>query len=215
MKKTKFLNYGDKFGQLTVIKLYDIKKYTSPKGVSHYTQYYLCICDCGKTKITRKTSLIYGKCKSCGCLEYKNQTSKQNKYKKHGKTGTRLYKCWCNMKSRCYRKNDIDYKYYNKLGIKVCKEWKNNAVAFMDWAVKNGYQDNLTLDRINTYGDYCPKNCRWITLAEQNKNQTQTTKIKYNNKIYNLSELSRLLNIPRTTLRRKIINKTINAIFIQ
>ena len=211
MNKKYTLNAGDRFGRLTLVELDHTQKYKSPKGVAHNIEFYLCVCDCGNTKIVNKQSLIYGKCKSCGCLEHENQKSKQTKHRTHSYTGTRLYKCWTNMKSRCYRKNDIDYTHYNKLGITVCKEWKNNAQAFIDWALHNGYKDDLTLDRINTYKGYSPSNCRWVTLAEQNRNQTQTVKINYKGKIYCLAELSRLLNIPRTSLRRKIETNKINA----
>lgn len=204
MRQIRKLKSGERFGRLTVIKLDRIEKYTCPKGVNHFIEFYLCICDCGKTKTTRKSNLIYGLCKSCGCLEYETSKSKNNKHRKHGQTGTRLYKCWCNMISRCYRKNDIDYKHYNKLGITVCDEWKDNSSAFIKWAKENGYKENLTLDRINTYKGYFPENCRWVTTAEQNRNQTATVKILYNNKTYCLAELSRETNIPRTTLKRKI-----------
>ena len=75
------------------------------------------------------------------------------------------------MKSRCYSKNNKSYKHYGQLGIIVCNEWKNNYENFRYWALENGYSDNLTIDRINVFGNYTPYNCRWATYAEQNNNK--------------------------------------------
>lgn len=83
----------------------------------------------------------------------------------HNMSKTRLYKCWKNMKARCYIPSASRYKNYGERGISVCKEWLNFEL-FMQWALNNGYTDNLTIDRINNDGDYCPENCRWVTIEE-------------------------------------------------
>jgi hypothetical protein len=91
-------------------------------------------------------------------------------------SSSRLYQTWQNMKSRCYYKKDRKYKNYGGRGITICDKWLNNFEAFRDWALSNGYTDNLTLDRINPDGNYCPENCRFITIQEQARNRTRKSK---------------------------------------
>lgn len=75
------------------------------------------------------------------------------------------------MKERCYKPSNDNYKYYGALGITICDEWLNDFSAFAHWSISNGYADNLTIDRIDVNGNYCPENCRFITRAENNKNR--------------------------------------------
>lgn len=95
---------------------------------------------------------------------------------KHGDSHTRLYYVWGTMKTRCYNPNTKDYKYYGGRGIAVCEEWRTNFSAFKEWALANGYAPELTIDRVDVDGDYCPENCRWVTRAEQNRNQRKHKK---------------------------------------
>lgn len=88
--------------------------------------------------------------------------------KKHGLSRTRIYQEWHSMKSRCYHKTQTSYRKYGAKGVTVCDEWKNNFMAFYEWAMANGYNDSLTLDRIDSTKGYGPDNCRWATYAEQN-----------------------------------------------
>lgn len=84
---------------------------------------------------------------------------------------TRIYKIWCDMKTRCYNENSKAYKHYGGRGITMCAEWLNDFIAFNNWAMANGYNDTLTIDRINVNGNYEPLNCRWATVQEQAQNK--------------------------------------------
>lgn len=129
---------------------------------------WLCSCDCGAVKEVRTHSLTSGCTKSCGCL--RREVSAQ-RATRHGCCGEKLYAVWNMMKQRCSNSNQHDYHYYGGRGIRVCNEWLNDYAAFRTWALANGYEDGLTIDRVNTYGDYTPENCRWITIQDQQKNR--------------------------------------------
>ena len=93
----------------------------------------------------------------------------------------RLYRIYQNMKGRCTRKYNTSYHLYGQRGISVCDEWMKKAGkgfrAFEEWALSNGYQDDLTLDRIDNDGNYEPSNCRWVTVSEQNRNKNNNFRI--------------------------------------
>ena len=91
--------------------------------------------------------------------------------KKHGDRGTRLYSIWSSMKNRCYNQKQQNYKWYGGRGITVCEEWKNDYMTFKKWALENGYNDTLSIDRIDNNGNYEPSNCRFITMKEQATNR--------------------------------------------
>ncbi len=102
------------------------------------------------------------KCGSCATT-IKNVT--------HGDARTKLYMVWCAMKARCYRTNDKSYKNYGGRGITVCTEWREDYSAFKKWAVDSGYDERLSIDRIDNDGDYEPSNCRWATPKTQARNK--------------------------------------------
>ena len=140
-----------------------------------------CRCDCGKEFITRARSLRSGEVTSCGCLGKEHAVAAMKKANtKHGASPHRgyakLYNTWLRMKGRCSRPTATSYKYYGGRGISVCEEWEKDFVAFRDWALANGYQEGLSIDRIDVNGNYCPENCRWITMSEQQRNKRNTKK---------------------------------------
>lgn len=122
----------------------------------------------------------------------------------HGKTGTRIYSIYVNMKNRCYYTNNKRYQNYGGRGIEVCDEWLNHFQAFYDWAMSHGYSDNLTLDRINVDGNYEPSNCRWVTLKEQENNRSNNHLITYNGKTQTLAQWCKERNIKYATLERRL-----------
>lgn len=137
---------------------------------------YLCECKCGTKRIVKAYALKNGRSKSCGCLRAELA---RDKHIKHGKTGTRIYNIWRSMKKRCYIKSSKDYIRYGKRGILICSEWKESFENFYNWAINNGYNDNLTIDRIDVNGNYEPSNCRWITMKEQQSNKRSNHLITY------------------------------------
>ena len=160
---------GNKYGRLTVISF---------AGLSNDRKaMWNCVCDCGKTVTVRGNDIRKGKTKSCGCLAIENLTIKKVSMK-HGLSNCRLHRIWDNMKTRCYNQNTPYFKYYGGRGISICDEWKNDFQTFYDWAMENGYADNLTLDRVDTFGKYEPSNCRWITIQDQQSNRRSCLKYK-------------------------------------
>ena len=164
--------------------------------------YWLCKCDCGSMKVVMKSNLVQQKTRSCGCLQ-KQRTKEHNK--KHGKSGTRLYRIWKGMRNRCYNPNVRAYKDYGGRGIQVCEEWQHYA-AFQEWALSNGYEDNLTIERIDCNGMYERENCKWVALSDQGKNTRKNRYIEHDGKVMTLAEWSRELgggpNLVTTRLQR-------------
>ena len=121
---------------------------------------------CGNKFRTQTSFVKSGHTKSCGCYQ-KRRASET----KHGLIGTRLYSIWTNMKDRVSNIKNKAYNSYGGRGITVCEEWKNDFVSFYAWAMSNGYSDELTIDRIDNNGNYCPENCRWTTKSIQSRNK--------------------------------------------
>ena len=128
-----------------------------------------CKCDCGKEIIVRGSNLVNHRTKSCGCI--RREVTRNLKFL-HGQHDTRLYRCWQNMKDRCGNEKNKEYKNYGGRGIKVCSRWQDSFVDFAEWALNSGYDESLTIDRIDVDGNYCPENCRWSTMKEQSRNRT-------------------------------------------
>ena len=187
---------GEKFGRLTVIEFVEIKN----RGAV-----WKCVCECGKYKNVRAGDLKAEKIKSCGCL--RKEVSKQTITKlctTHGQRNTRLYRIWRDMKQRCYDRNAKNYHNYGGRGIEVCLEWKNSFKSFYEWSINNGYNNDLSIDRINVNGNYYPDNCRWATVKEQCNNTRKNVMITYNGKSQTLKEWAEELNINYHTLWKRI-----------
>ena len=115
----------------------------------------------------------------------------------------RLYKCYHAMKTRCLNSKDRYYARYGGRGITVCKEWLKGFDYFYDWALQNGYADNLTLDRRNNDGNYEPSNCRWITIQRQMQNTSKNIYVIYDGKKVALAHLAEICEIPEYVLRQR------------
>lgn len=165
---------NQKFGRLLVLRQIGIDKRTRQK-------IWLCRCDCGKEKEIITSYLTSGDTQSCGCYrkecEIKNLSKFWGKPKTHGLSKTRMYQIWADMKDRCNNSKNYSFKDYGARGIKICNEWAIDFINFYNWAINNGYQDNLTIDRIDVNGNYEPSNCRWVTMKEQANNKRNTIKI--------------------------------------
>lgn len=163
-RKNPLAKIGDKYNRWTVIG--------EPTKNSIGQLCYLCRCECGNERNKEFSAIYSGHSKSCGCLRNEN-TARRNT--KHGAAQrgamTRLYKEWRSMRNRCKYESMDDYYLYGGRGIKVCDEWQSDFAAFRNWALWNGYDDLLVLDRIDTNGNYEPSNCRWVTLAENGQNK--------------------------------------------
>lgn len=138
----------------------------------------------------------------------------------HGGNNSRLYMAWCNMKGRCYRPSMKGYHNYGGRGIEVCDEWRDSFIAFRKWALENGYKEDakrgeLTLDRIDVNGDYCPENCRWISNKEQQNNRQYNRLITYNGETKTLAQWSEQFDMCYKTLQKRIEKWGVDKAFTQ
>ena len=127
----------------------------------------------------------------------------QHSRKTHGMSETRLYTEWLSMKNRCKLKSQSSYILYGGRGITVCDEWLSGFEPFMEWAINNGYNDNLQIDRIDNEKGYSPDNCRWVTKREQINNRRKTVYLEYDGERLPISIWAEKLGVKRYTLYNK------------
>lgn len=162
--------------------------------------YWKCKCRCGSIKLVLGDTLRSGKSLSCGCLQRDTAT-------KHGDEGKPLYRIWRGIKNR----TNPSYKYkiydrYSGRGISMCEEWNESYIKFRDWALCNGYDEGLTIDRINNDGNYEPSNCRWVNCKIQSNNKSNNRIINYMGKKFTLSQLADMYKIRADTLSYRLNN---------
>ena len=163
-----------------------------------------CICVCGGKTTVASSSLRKNYTKSCGCLQRETIGMVARKVlTKHGMKGTRLYSIWRNMKTRCENPNSNRYKHYGARGITYCVEW-GMFEPFMEWALENGYDDDLTLDRKNNDMGYSPDNCRWANWITQENNRGNNTVLEIGNECHTLQEWSRISGIGFSTIQVRL-----------
>lgn len=198
---------GQRFGRLVV--KYDTGKRQNRQVIWH------CVCDCGNEVEILGGNLRKGYTQSCGCLS--KERAKENikiaipkaiqsikKYEDPNEIYTRLYRIWAGMKRRCNNTKAINYSDYGGKGVYVCKEWEEYS-NFKKWALTSGYNDDLTLDRIDTTKEYSPKNCRWATMKEQQNNRTNNHLLTLKGKTQTVAQWAEELNINYKVLEARII----------
>jgi hypothetical protein len=186
---------GYRYSFLTVIKIHKKEKY----GV-----YWLCRCDCGQCKTILGQHLKSKKTQSCGCHR-KKSASENNFIHGHsltGKTQTKEYKSWLDMKARCANKKNRFYPNYGGRGIMVCDRWLNSFENFLSDMGKKP-NESYTLDRMNNNGNYEPSNCRWATRKEQNRNTRSNKMLTKNGTTKSMAEWSEILGINYSTIRAR------------
>ena len=185
---------GLRYGRLVII---------SWEGKRGYHTYVKCKCDCGNTKSIRLYRLETGETKSCGCIRKELFEETRKDWTTHGKANTRLYTIYKSMKDRCYSVKHKSYSNYGGKGIEICDEWLEDFMNFYNWAHNNGYKDNLTIDRIDSKGNYEPNNCRWATSKEQANNTSRNINITYQGETRTIKQWSEHLGINYYTLLRR------------
>lgn len=191
---------GNRYGLLEVLGLDYTKNHNS---------FWRVKCDCGNV-VTKRRGYLIDKGgateKNCGCLSFekaKEYMMYSNPKKTHGLSKTRMYRIWLKMKERCNDPNYPERHLYGGRGIKVCDEWVNNFMNFREWSLENGYNDELSIDRIDPNGNYEPDNCRWIPLNEQSDNRRNSIYLEHDGKRMTMSQWSKELGLPVSTIRSR------------
>jgi len=150
-----------KFGHLTVLE---------DSYVEKRWRYWLCECVCGSKKYVMGSNLTNGSTQSCGC-------KRRDMMSTHGDAGSRLWYMWCSMKARCNNVNNPEYKNYGHRGIFVCHDWSCDYSKFKEFALRNGYSGELTIDRVDNNDGYHPGNVRFVSMVVQNRNKRSNRNI--------------------------------------
>lgn len=183
---------GERFNNLTALNF----EYRDSKH-QHYWNFR---CDCGNEFIARKSAVTSGntsRCMECSAKE------KRNRGITHGFSKTRLYKEWAGIIQRCENELSTSYDRYGAIGISVCDEW-HKFEPFAEWALSNGYNDELTIDRIDVEGNYEPSNCRWVGNLEQANNKRTNVYITVNGEVHTIADWARIYRMKYHTLYDRV-----------
>jgi len=181
---------GDRYGRLVILK--EVEQVKTKR-------WFLCKCDCGTQKHIR-IDAFKRNTQSCGCLTKEVASIRSTR---HGMHNTSIYNVWHSMKQRCYNANDHNYKHYGQRGITMYSEWLD-AKLFINWALSNGYKENLTIERIDNNKGYSPLNCKWATQLDQLRNTRRTVKLTLNNVTMCRKDWATKIGISSTSLKRRL-----------
>lgn len=156
---------------------------------------WLCQCDCGTVKEVQKQNVVYGKSQSCGCLQ---RETEHNGHRTHGMSKSNTYTIWAGMMSRC---RDMDNPNYGGRGIEVCERWHSFENFLADMGER---PEGLSLDRIDTNGNYEPANCRWVGARAQAQNTRRNVNVTHNGKTQCASEWARELGVSRQRIHQRL-----------
>lgn len=194
---------GQRFGRLVVESEAVPSIYRTSKRLVKKRK-WMCLCDCGNRCVVQMANLTSGHTRSCGCLSKENKENFVRSATTHGEYKTRLYRIWNDMRMRTTDPNRGSYIRYGARGITVCGEWYQSYETFREWAFQNGYSESLSLDRIDTNGNYEPKNCRWVTVKEQANNRRSNRWIEFGGTTHTLTEWAELTGINLGTIRSRL-----------
>lgn len=179
---------GMRFGSLSVVgRSANIGNGKKP------TVKWECICVCGKITAVKGYSLTSGHTVSCGCKKIKHGYSHKE----------RLYQTWQNMRRRCMDPTNNRWNQYGGKGISICLEWNEYSI-FRAWAMANGYRDNLSIDRIDNNGNYCPENCRWADAKTQTNNCSRNRILEYNGQRFTMAQMAEYLGLTYSALQHRV-----------
>lgn len=179
---------GKRFGRLTVLGFDHMDRWGS--------SYWMCECDCGDTTVVSRKHLLDGHVTSCGCWNVDSHVT-------HGFSDNVLYHTWVSMRQRCNNPKQTSYENYGGRGITVCDDW-DDFENFRDWAISNGYSNELTIDRINNDDGYYPENCRWVDNKTQANNRRTNRLVTYSGNTHTVSEWARIMNVNYSTLLTRV-----------
>lgn len=184
---------GRTYGRLTVLE----RSVNDKQGNAQW----ICKCECGKLKVVRGRSLRQGRVRSCGCLLAESSKERMTAMlTKHSLSGSKLYRVYASMRERCENPSCKSFQNYGGRGIAVCDEWRMQRESFLHWAMQNGYEEGLQIDRINVNGDYCPENCRWVTPQQNMNNVRKNICFEYNGESHTVAEWARIAGLSYSTV---------------
>lgn len=186
---------NQKFNMLTAVR-YEYSK--------DRKEFWLFHCECGNDKIMQKGNVTHGGTISCGCVIKKAVSESNVRRSKHGQYKSRLHRIWANAKQRCMNPNCKDYARYGGRGITFYQDWADDFSKFYDWAIENGYNDELTIERIDNSKGYSPDNCKWITSAEQQRNTRKNRFYTINGETKTLTEWCEIYDKVPNTIRYRL-----------
>ena len=177
-----FLNEKDKYGHYLYKGKCKICGYETVRPFSHFSA----------------PSAITNNCK------HLDRNGNYYNFNKYNWSNERIGSIFNGIKDRCYNKNNKSYKWYGEKGVKVCKEWIDNPKLFENWALSNGYKDNLTIDRIDENKDYCPENCRWVPNSDNAKYKSTTSLIEVDGETHTGKDWAKILGFGPNLINKYI-----------